>query len=111
MIPITDAYMKEMLQKTQSYTIIILFKTEKRKDLGADEIVLEHGRRNFELLRDGQLLIVCPINDSTNVSGIGIFSTNADETDKIMQQDPGVKAGIFTYEIHQTRSFPGTSLK
>jgi hypothetical protein len=27
-----------------------------------------------------------------------------------MDEDPGVKAGIFTYEVHPTCSFPGDRL-
>jgi hypothetical protein len=28
-----------------------------------------------------------------------------------MAKDPGVQAGVFTYDIHPTRSFPGSSLR
>jgi hypothetical protein len=28
----------------------------------------------------------------------------------IMDGDPGVQAGIFTYEVHPVRSFPGDAL-
>jgi hypothetical protein len=44
------------------------------------------------------------------VKGVGIFSTSQEETKRIMEEDPAVKAGIFTYEIHQFRSFPGDML-
>lgn len=27
-----------------------------------------------------------------------------------MDEDPGVQAGVFTYQIHPTRSFPGDTL-
>jgi hypothetical protein len=27
-----------------------------------------------------------------------------------MEDDPGVKAGVFVYEVHPCRSFPGDSL-
>ncbi len=33
-----------------------------------------------------------------------------EEVVRIMDEDPGVKAGIFTYELHPTHSFPGNSL-
>jgi hypothetical protein len=33
-----------------------------------------------------------------------------EEVVRIMDEDPVVKAGIFTYELHPTRSFPGDSL-
>ena len=44
------------------------------------------------------------------MSGIGIFDTSVDETRRIMDDDPGVRAGIFTYEVHATRGFPGDAL-
>jgi len=65
--------------------------------------------RNFALRADGILSIVCPVVDGSDVTGVGIFNTNAEEVKKIMDEDPGVKAGVFTYEIHACRSFPGDS--
>ncbi len=110
MAQITDDYMLEMRQKTREYTVVILHKTPKIGEPGMDKVVWEHGRRNYELRRDEKLCIVCPVRDESDISGIGIFSTNAEETRKIMDEDPAVKAGIFTYETHPTRSFPGDAL-
>ena len=107
---ITDDYMKEMLEKTKSYSIVILHKTEKRKDQSADKIAWEHGRRNFELLKEGKIVLIFPIRDESDISGISVYGTNIEETKKIVDNDPAVKAGIFTYELHSTRSFPGLSL-
>jgi hypothetical protein len=33
-----------------------------------------------------------------------------DETKRMMDDDPGVKAGVFVYEVHACRSFPGDAL-
>jgi uncharacterized protein YciI len=107
---ITDEYMKQMMTKTGEYTIVILKATQKRNEPEAEKTIWEHGRRNFSLREEGKLSIVCPINDGTEVKGVGIFSTSQEETKKIMEEDPGVKAGIFTYEIHPCRSFPGDML-
>jgi hypothetical protein len=43
---------------------------------------------------------VCPIRKESDIAGIGIFYTNAEETRKIVDEDPGVKAGICVYETH-----------
>jgi hypothetical protein len=102
--------MQEMLGKTKAYTVVILHRTFKSNEPSAAAVIREHGRRNFELRRDGKLLIICPIRDESNVSGIGVFSTSPEETRGIYDDDPGVKAGIFTFEVHQTRSFPGDTL-
>ena len=107
---ITDDYMQKMLATTKPYTVVILKTTSKRQEPDADKIVREHGRRNFALRAEGLLSIVCPVNDGSGVSGIGIFNTTVEETKKLMDDDPGVKAGIFTYEVHASRSFPGDSL-
>ena len=56
------------------------------------------------------LSIVCPITDDSGWSGIGIFNAPPAEVAAIMEADPGVRAGIFTYEVHTGRSFPGDRL-
>ncbi len=107
---ITDEYMRDMMGRTQPYTVVLLRPTEKRHSPDADAIVWEHGRRNFALRASGKLPIVCPIRDGSDLSGVGIFNADVDETRRIMDEDPGVQAGIFTYELHPTRTFPGDSL-
>ncbi len=107
---ITDEVMKERIGKAKVYSAVILRASPKRHEPGADKIVWEHGRRNFSLREEGLLPIVCPVSDGSDVSGIGIFNAGIEETKKIMDEDPGVKAGIFTYEIHECRGFPGSCL-
>lgn len=108
---ISDELMREMLQKTRPHTVVILRRTPKRDEPGADRVVWEHGRRNFLLRNEKKLLIVCPVNDETDVRGLCVFSTGLDETRKIMEGDPAVRAGIFVYEVHPAESFPGDSLR
>jgi hypothetical protein len=54
--------------------------------------------------------IVCPVADGSGVTGVAIFDASPDVVERIMSQDPGVKARIFTYDIHPTRTFPGSTL-
>jgi len=107
---ITDEYMQEMIGKTRHYTILILHPTDRIREPGTHRIVWEHGRRNFQLRAEGVLPIVCPVSDGSDVCGLGIFSVGVEETKKIMDGDPGVQAGIFTYELHDCRGFPGSAL-
>ncbi len=102
--------MRELLSQTREYCVVILKSTPKRSEAGADQIAWEHGRRNFALRAEGVLSIVCPIRDGGEISGVSIFSASVEETQKIMDEDPGVRAGIFTYEVHSSRSFPGDRL-
>jgi hypothetical protein len=107
---ITDEMMRERLSKLKPYTAMILHKTSKFGAPGTDQIVWEHGRRNFALRASGKISIICPVRDGTDVTGICIFNTTVEDAKKIYDEDPGVKAGIFIYETHSTSSFPGDSL-
>jgi hypothetical protein len=107
---ITDDYMREMLQTVKPYTLVILHSTARTQEPGAEKIIWEHGRRNFELRAQGALAIVCPVRDGSDVVGIGIFTGNPEETKRIMDGDPAVHAGILAYEIHPTGTFPGSQL-
>jgi len=110
MNPITDEYMRESLKTRKPYSFVILRTGPKCNEPGADELIWEHGRRNFELRRNGVLCIVCMITDESEVAGLEIFRTDLEETRRIMEEDVAVKAGILMYEIHPVLSFPGDAL-
>jgi len=107
---ITDEFMREMLTKSREYSIVLLKEGPSRSGPEADAIVWEHGRRNFALRAAGVLAIVCPVIDDSVWSGVGIFEGTIEETARVMDDDPGVQAGVFTYEVHPVRSFPGDRL-
>ena len=107
---ITDTFMREMISKTKNYCVVLLKHGPNWNMDGSEKIIWEHGRRNFALKMRGALPIVCPVSDGSDLSGVGIFDTDANELKIIMDEDPGVKQGIFIYEIHPCRSFPGSSL-
>jgi hypothetical protein len=110
MTTITDEFMQEMRAKTRDYCVMILREGSNWNQPGRDKIIWEHGRRNFQLRADGILSIVCPVIDGSDVKGLGIFNATVEETKKIMDDDPGVKAGVFSYEVHASRGIPGDSL-
>ncbi len=110
MTTVTDEFMRQMLSKTKQYSIVILKNGPRRNEGGVEKIIWEHGRRNFALRSDGVLSVVCAVSDGSNVSGVGIFNATIEEVRRIMDEDPGVKSGVFVYEIHAGRSFPGDSL-
>ncbi|HSS09419.1 MAG TPA: SRPBCC domain-containing protein [Acidimicrobiales bacterium] len=107
---ITDDFMNEMRATTRQYCIVILKEGPNRAMPGVEKIIWEHGRRNFSLRADGRLSIVCPVTDGSEVCGVGIFNADAAEVATIMDGDPGVQAGVFVYEVHRCRSFPGDAL-
>ena len=110
MTEITDEFMQQMISRTRNYCVVILKAGPNRNKPGVEKIIWEHARRNFALRAEGLLSIVCPVADGSDVSGVGIFNAGIDEVKSIMDEDPAVKEGVFVYEIHACRSFPGDSL-
>jgi hypothetical protein len=107
---ITDDYMRERLKQAASYCLVILKRAAGYDRDDAPAIIWEHGRRNMSLQADGLMPIVCPVPDESEIAGIGIFTRDMDEVRRIMDDDPGVQAGVFSYEVHPCRSFPGSAL-
>ena len=107
---VSDEDMQTGLATTRQYVVGLLYQGPSYHDEGAREIVWEHGRRNFGLRADGVLNVVCPVMDESGLCGVGIYDATADEVEAIMKSDPGVVAGVFRYEVHPCRSFPGDAL-
>jgi hypothetical protein len=108
---ISDEMMRERLGGAHPYTAVLLRTTEKFVRPDVDPIIWEHGRRNMALVEHGVLAIVLPVDDDPgDWAGLAIFASGLEEVAEIMDHDPGVSAGIFTYELHPVRGFPGSAL-
>jgi hypothetical protein len=113
---ISDREFLELRQTGAPYTVMILKAGPNFEMPGPDrdpqvmDIIMAHGKRNARLKAAGLLAIVCPIADGSGVTGIGIFDASPEEAERIMREDPGVKAGVFTFDVHPSRSFPGSTL-
>jgi hypothetical protein len=107
---ISDEYMQLRLASSRSYTLLMLRKTPRFKRPEVDPIIWEHGRRNMALERAGLMPIVCPIRHESEWAGVGILTVPPGRASEIFSEDPGVKAGIFTFELHPVGGFPGSTL-
>jgi hypothetical protein len=107
---ITDGQVRAPEPTTRTYTAVILRAGPNRHADDADAVIEEHGRRIRQLRADGLLPILCAVDDDTEVDGIGIFDLDAKRTRDLMDVDPGVRAGIFAYEIHTVLGHPGDVL-
>ena len=106
----TDDEMNALLPTAKPYSVVILTAGPKYAADDSAAVVWEHGRRNFGLRDDGVLAVVLPVMDDSDVCGIGVFSGSVEQTTAIMADDPGVRAGIFTFEVHAGMGFPGDAL-
>jgi hypothetical protein len=107
---ISDEMMRERLAKTKAYAAVILREGPNWQAEDAPAILWEHGRQNFALREQRKLCVVCPVTGDGDVRGIGIFDAEPGEVEAIMADDPAVKAGVLTFEIHACRGFPGDAL-
>jgi hypothetical protein len=107
---VTDDAMRARLGGIKAYTAALLMRTPKLVRPDVNPIVWEHARRNMALVEQGVLAIVAPAADDGDLAGLYVFDASPDEVRAILDHDPGVQAGIFTYEVCPVRAFPGAAL-
>lgn len=62
------------------------------------------------LQQAGLMPVVCPVAGASEWAGIGNLAVAPERAAEIFSEDPGVKAGIFTFEVHPVVGFPGSTL-
>jgi uncharacterized protein YciI len=65
-----------------------------------NSILQQHLKNVLALLNSGKVIIAGPFNDSSDLAGLFIFRTSADEAKALVDTDPGVKAGLMVAEMH-----------
>jgi len=108
--PITDAEMKTIIAYSQPYSVVVLKAGPKFRTDEAKPLIWEHSRRNFSLRASGKLSIILGASDDSDIRGYGIFDQDPETTAKIMNDDPAVQAGVFEFDVHPVRGFPGGAL-
>jgi len=106
----TDDEMNAMLPTVRPSSVVILKAGPQFGTDGSERIIWEHGRRNFGLRDHGVMPIVLPVADGSEVCGVCVFNATGEDVTAIMSDDPGVRAGVFTFEVHPCGGFPGDCL-
>jgi uncharacterized protein YciI len=67
----------------------------------ADELQRQHLAYRAELGRRGVLVANGPTRERSNptIRGLSIFACSLDEARRLTEDDPGVRAGVFGYDI------------
>ncbi|MGC4935479.1 hypothetical protein ACLQ3C_17565 [Gordonia sp. DT30] len=112
---ITDHEMRTIIQYSQPYSVVVLRAGPQFGTPEAHDIIWEHSRRNFSLRAKGDLAVILGVNEpgtesNSEVRGFGVFDKDVETTTKIMNDDPGVQAGVFEFEVYPVRGFPGDAL-
>ncbi|PRZ40936.1 hypothetical protein CLV47_113102 [Antricoccus suffuscus] len=109
-IQISDEQMRERIAAARSYTLVLLSAGPGYTSEEARAIIWEHGRRNMRMQDAGIMRIVCPVRDDTPLCGVGILDADLPTADRLLADDPGVQAGVFSYELHPVSGFAGSTL-
>ena len=109
MTEITPESIKAAVATAKPYTLVIL-KRGPNYDSTA-ELQMEHLKHIFTMRAAGQQLITFPVMDTGEVAGIGLMATSKDEAAALTAEDPGVKAGRFTFEVFNCMAIPGDTVK
>ena len=92
---ISDETMHARVGQAKPYTVALLYATETCVRPDVDAMIWEHGRRNMALVDAGEMLVVLPVSDDTDLAGLAVFAGDAARVATILEGDPGVQAGIF----------------
>lgn len=84
--------------------VMCFLKTGPNKTLSQDSVkklVAAHLKNITKLASQGKLSVAGPFTDGTELEGIFIFNVKTvEEAKALTDTDPGVKAGIFSVELH-----------
>ncbi|ORV08668.1 hypothetical protein [Mycobacterium celatum] len=106
----TDDQMNELLSTARSFSLVVLKPGPNCGDNRAPALMWEHGRRNLGLRDAGMMAAAFTVLDGSEIWAVRVFTATVEDTTAIMNDDPGVVAGVFTFEVHPCRGFAGDSL-
>jgi uncharacterized protein YciI len=110
---ITNEFILKSIEKGKQYVLMIYNEGPVRNQPPgeADKLQMAHLHYLFSLRAEGKLLLNGPVTDDSALSGIGIFNlTDLTEVEKLVSEDPAVKAGRLVFELHPLFALPGDSL-
>lgn len=111
--PVTPERIEKEISRAKSYYLFIyLLGPDREQDTKtASEIQQQHLAYLFSLRDEGKLVLQGPVLEDTDLRGIGILNVRTrEEADRIVSNDPAVKAGRLKYEMYEWMGMPGDRL-
>jgi uncharacterized protein YciI len=88
----------------EQYTLVLMKRGDKwNPDApGFMDAMKQHGAYAEQMMKQGNLAIAgaFPFNDRGELGGVGIFRVSAEQTAKLLKDDPAIKAGLMKPELH-----------
>ena len=94
----------------EQYTVVLMKRGDKwNADTKVADVMKLHGPFIKWMIDQGKLAIVGPFEpgDPSELRGVVIFRVGVEQTAKLMQDDPTVKAGLLKIEIHRWGTVKG----
>jgi hypothetical protein len=109
-VGVGDEYVASELARARLYTIVYLRPGPRYDDPDDGGLVYAHVKRNFELKLAGDIAVVGPTRSEGEVCGLYIFNCDPARATELIETDPAVEAGFFTFEVQALMAFPGDTL-
>ncbi|MBB5791149.1 hypothetical protein [Jiangella mangrovi] len=106
---VTDEQIQALAATAKPFSLAVLRWGPRRSTDGAEAIEREHQRRMVSLRADGVIAVLCPVASDT-MAGVAVMTVPVEEAQAIMAEDPCVRAGMISCEIHQCHGFPGDTI-
>ena len=102
----------EKLANLKPYILMLLKKGPLYNSPDAQKIIQsEHLPYLFKLREEGIVAISIPVRNNTDIAAITVYTiTGKDDIKKIADEDPGVKKGLFVYELLNCIGMKGDTL-
>jgi uncharacterized protein YciI len=88
----------------EQYTLVLMKRGEKWNPDAPDfmDAMKQHGAYAQQMITQGNLAIAgpFPFDDQSDLRGVGIFRVSAEQTAKLLKDDPAIKAGLLKPELH-----------
>jgi uncharacterized protein len=107
---------EEIMQKVakgKAFTLLILFAGDPvpDDDMAVNQMQLGHLAHLFTMEEEGKCCVYGPISNHEELHGIIIFNTtNKEDIQKWMADDPYIKAGHLKYELYDWFTIPGQKI-
>jgi uncharacterized protein YciI len=100
----------------ETYEMVLLRYTKQGRDFDQerkDRIFREHLEYTLGLLASGQQVAAGPVSDDPaddeDVCGLGLYRKGSlDVVRQLLENDPGVRQGLYFFEVMTWRTAPGT---
>jgi hypothetical protein len=106
---VTDEQVRQLAETATPFSLVLLSWGPDRHRDGAEATEREHQRRMVSLRADGVIAILCPVASDT-LAGMAVMTLPPEEARELMDDDPCVRAGMMTCEVHACHGFPGDAL-